>query len=209
MPSVPHPVDRLGSRRHTIVTGLVLPLFAALVAVLPGAFTLWRNRSVARLADDPALPERLLANRTHGGVAYGTCFAILVFTAGNHLAWALPLLIVTRMAAGYPLRRILHRETWGLGAYLSFFLRLMFTTFGFWILLAATPGLVALTGSHDWIVAGGLAVVLFAWSEAYSTVFHAVLRCWIPQSSLKVLGRICATSSCAKSPTCMTPILGS
>jgi Zn-dependent protease with chaperone function len=158
------------------VTGFILPLLAALIAVLPGAFTLWRGRQIARLADDPALSERLLANRTGNGAVSGFCLSILVVTAANDLAWALPLLIVTRIAAGYPLRKVLHRETWSLGAYLSFFLRLLFATFGFWILLASTPSLVALAGSHEWIVASGLAVVLLAWSEAYSTVFHAVLR---------------------------------
>jgi hypothetical protein len=67
---------------------------------------------------------------------------------------------------GYPLRKILYRETWSLGAYLSFFLRLVFATFGFWFLLAMTPPLVALAGAHEWIVAGGLTFVLFVWSAA-------------------------------------------
>ena len=97
-------------------------------------------------------------------------------TAAGHYAWAFPLLIVTRMAAGYPLRKTLHRETWSLGGYLSFFLRLIVAAFGFWMLLAVTPGVVGLIGSHEWIVAGSLAVILFAWTEAYSTVFSAVLR---------------------------------
>jgi Zn-dependent protease with chaperone function len=144
--------------------------------VLPGAFTLWRGRSLARLADDPALSERLLANRSPNGAVFGFCVAILIAIAGNYLAWALPLLIVTRMVAGYPLRKVLHRETWSLGAYLSFFLRLVVAAVGFWILLAMTPWFVALSGTHEWIVAGGLALALFAWGERSSTVFHAVLR---------------------------------
>src|SRR5580765_3414168 len=51
------PVPRLALCRQMIVTGLAGPLFIALVAVLPCAFTLWRGRRVARFADDPALPE--------------------------------------------------------------------------------------------------------------------------------------------------------
>src|SRR6202521_4105463 len=43
------PVDRLGSCRHTIVTGLMFSLLAALIAVLPGAFTLWRGREIVGL----------------------------------------------------------------------------------------------------------------------------------------------------------------
>jgi Zn-dependent protease with chaperone function len=159
-----------------IVTGLVHPLLVALVAVLPGAFTLWRGRRIARLADDPALPELLLANRRPNGLVLGVCVGILIVAGAGHFLWAVPLLIVTRMLAGYPLRKILYRETWSLGGYLSFFLRLIFAAFGFWTLLAATPGFVSLIGSHEWIGAGGLAVVLTAWSWAYSTVFSAVLR---------------------------------
>ena len=60
--------------------------------------------------------------------------------------------------------------------YLSFFLRLIVAALGFWFLLAVTPSLVALSGPHEWIGAGALAVVLLAWNAAYSTVFHAVLR---------------------------------
>jgi hypothetical protein len=63
-----------------IVTGLVGPLLVALVAVLPGAFVLWRGRRVARFADDPALPELLLANRRPNSVVLGVCFAILIMT---------------------------------------------------------------------------------------------------------------------------------
>jgi Zn-dependent protease with chaperone function len=159
-----------------IVTGLVGPLLVAFVAVLPGAFVMWRGRRVARFADDPALPELLFANRRPNSVVLGVCFAILIMTAGGHYLWALPLLILTRMAAGYPVRKILYRETWSLGGYLSFFLRLIVASFGSWTLLAVTPGLVAFIGSHEWVVAGSLAAILFAWHEAYSTVFSAVLR---------------------------------
>jgi len=63
-----------------------------------------------------------LANRSANGVVLGFCIAILILNAGSHFVWAVPLLIVTRMAAGYPLRKILYRETWGLGGFLPFFL---------------------------------------------------------------------------------------
>src|SRR5213592_4171429 len=78
------PVPRLALCRQMIVTGLVGPLLVALVAVLPGAFILWRGRRVARLADDPALPELLVANRNPNSVVLGVCFAILIMTGGGH-----------------------------------------------------------------------------------------------------------------------------
>src|SRR4051812_46686517 len=65
------PVRRLGSCRQMIVTSLARPLLIALIAVLPGAFSVWRWRTLARLADDPTFPERLLANRTRNQVVLG------------------------------------------------------------------------------------------------------------------------------------------
>ena len=153
-----------------------MPVFAGLLAVLPAAFALWSGRRIAAFADDPAIAERLLANRTRGGVLTGFCGAILVTTAVHQLAWALPLLIVARIAAGYPLRKELDRESWSLAAYLFFFVRLVFAVFGYSLLLAMTPSLVRLAGSRDWIVAGVLAVVLLIWNEAYVAVFRVVLR---------------------------------
>jgi len=153
-----------------------LPVFAGLMAVLPAAFALWSGRRIAAFADDPAIAERLLANRTRGGVITGFCGAILVTTAVHQLAWALPLLIVTRMAAGYTLRKELYRESWSLAAYLFFFVRLVFAVFGYSLLLAMTPSLVRLAGSREWILAGVLALVLVAWNEAYAAVFRVVLR---------------------------------
>jgi hypothetical protein len=121
-----------------------LPVFAGLMAVLPAAFALWSGWRIAAFADDPAIAERLLANRTRGGLITGFCGAILVTTAVHQLAWALPLLIVARMAAGYPLRKELYRESWSLAAYLFFFVRLVFAVFGYSLLLAMTPSLVRL-----------------------------------------------------------------
>jgi len=146
------------------------------MAVVPAAFALWSGRRIAAFADDPAIAERLLASRTRSGVVTGFCGAMLVTTALDQLAWALPLLIVTRMAAGYPLRKQLNRETWSLSAYLFFFVRLVFAVFGYWLLLAMTPSLVRLAGSRDWIAAGVLAALLLIWNEGFAAVFRAVLR---------------------------------
>ena len=151
------------------------PSIAALIALLPSTLALWWGRRIARLVDDPVLPERLLANRSRN-TAVTVAALSLVWAAVDHLAWALPLLIVTRMAAGYPLRRAVHRETWSLRGYMSFFSRLIVAAFGFWIVVATLPALTMLAGSRDWILAGGVAIILVAWSESYTAVFCRVLR---------------------------------
>jgi Zn-dependent protease with chaperone function len=158
--------------------GRPLPVFVFtwIIAVLPGALALYWGRGLARLIDDPVLPERLLANRTRTAVAYVVAIAVLIETAGQHFVWALPLMIVTRMAAGYPLRRVLHGETWSLASYVSFFLCLGGAYLGYWVFLGLTPWLIEIGGSYSWIVAGALALALIAWGERYSEIFRAALR---------------------------------
>jgi Zn-dependent protease with chaperone function len=152
------------------------PILAALIALFPAALTWWWGRRHARLVDDPALPERLLANRARKSFATIVSAALLLATATDHLVWALPLVVIARMAAAYPLRKTLHRETWSLFGYLSFFTRLGFAAFGFWALLSLTPWLAMLAESRDWIVAGALAAILFVWAGANETIFRVVLR---------------------------------
>src|SRR5204862_120979 len=66
--------------------------------------------------------------------------------------------------------------TWSLAAYLSFFVRLIAASFGPWILIAISPGLVASWPAHPWVAAALLTVALFAWNEFYSDVFVFVMR---------------------------------
>ncbi|HEV3214575.1 MAG TPA: M48 family metallopeptidase [Vicinamibacterales bacterium] len=122
------------------------------------------------------MPERLLANRVRKGVVLGFSFGLLAATAPDRLAWALPLLVVARTAAAYPLRKALYNETWSLFAYLSFSGRLIVAIFGFWILIALLPTLAMLAGSRDWIVAGALGAIAVLWSAWYSRILRIVLR---------------------------------
>ena len=152
------------------------PVFAALIALLPAAVTWWLGRRHARLLDDPTLPERLLAARARKSFVTILCALLLLATATDHLVWSLPLLVIARMAAAYPLRKTLHRETWSVFGYLSFFTRLSFAAFGFWMLLGVMPWLAMLAESRDWIVAGALAVILFAWAGTNESIFRVILR---------------------------------
>jgi Zn-dependent protease with chaperone function len=79
------------------------------------------------------------------------------------------------MAAAYPLRRTLYRETWNLGAYLLFFGRLIVAAYGLWILIAFTPILAGFAGTRDLIVAGALTLVVLAWYTRSSTIFCALV----------------------------------
>ena len=152
------------------------PLVPALIALVPAGVVWWRGRRVSRLLDDPALPERLLAGRQVHGVAIGFSGALLLVAWSDTAWWTLPLLVLSRIAAAYPARRALFQETWSLGGYLSFFLRIALAVFGFWMLLSATPALIGAAGGYRWAAAGALAVVLVAWNERYADVFRRVLR---------------------------------
>ena len=147
-----------------------------MIALLPAAVTWWLGRRHARLLDDPTLPERLLAARARKSFVTILCALLLLATATDHLVWSLPLLVIARMAAAYPLRKTLHRETWSVFGYLSFFTRLSVAAFGFWMLLGVMPWLAMLAESRDWIVAGALAVILFAWAGTNESIFRVILR---------------------------------
>ena len=164
------------------------PAFTVVIACVPAALVIWWGRDLARNLDDPALPERLLANRRQTGAAFGTSMGLLIITGVHHLAWSLPLLVLARMAAAYPLRKVLYDETWGLLAYLSFFVRLLVAVFGFWIFVAVMPAVTLSAGPRHWVVAAALGTIAIAWHTWYSTLLSAVLRA-TPVTSPALTGR--------------------
>jgi Zn-dependent protease with chaperone function len=155
------------------VTHLLIP---ALIALLPAAFALWTGRRLLHLADDAAFAERLLAERTRSGVVSAVCVVLLLSMAWAQVVWAVPLLIGARMVVGYRIRKALYCETWSFACYLSFFGRLIVAAFGFWVALGMIPVVAMMAGSHDWMLAGVLAVTLGGWATAYSRVFSMLLR---------------------------------
>jgi len=178
--SLPHDVAAPHLPRHirlavvTILTSSIVPI---LVALLPGAVVWWRSRALTRRLDDPTLPERLLAARAGNGAALGFSFAVLVIAFSSTVAWSVPLLFVARVAAAYPARRILFQETWSLGAYLSFFLRLIAAGYGFWMLLSFAPVLAQLAPPR-YVWAADLAIValLVVWNVRYADVMRGLMR---------------------------------
>ena len=173
---------------------------AVLIAVTPAAFRWWRGRALAPLAEDPVLPERLAAHNTRCGQIAGTCAGLLIFFAPASAIGTLPLLLLAWMAAGFPLRKVLYQETWSLGAYLSFFGRLILGGLGFWMLLAATPWLASRAGRADWIAAAGLALMLILWHHS-STVIARTLWRTQPMTDPGLVSRFAALVS-----TCGLPM---
>ena len=155
---------------------LASPLAPLFVALLPAAVVWWRTRALTRRLDDPALPERLLALRSGNSAAFGFAFALLVTAWSSTVIWTLPLLVVARMAAAYPARRTLFQETWSLGTYLSFFLRLTAGIYGFWLLLSLAPDLVDAAGSYRWAVDAAIAAMLVIGNARYADIMRRLMR---------------------------------
>jgi Zn-dependent protease with chaperone function len=145
-------------------------------ALLPAALVWWTGRVLLRNVDDPVLPERLMATRLRGRVLVGFSWGLVVVLAPEHALWAIPLMIVARALAAYPLRKALQVETWSPLAYLSFFTRLVLAFYGFWLLLIWAPSLEGLFGDADWIVAPVVASILVAWNDWYGAVAWRLLR---------------------------------
>ena len=151
-------------------------LTAALIALVPAAVAWWTGRRLIRLVDDPALPERLVANAQRRGVVTGIALASVLTLTGRHSAWVLMLMFISLMAAAYPLRRALYAETWSLTGYIGFFVRLNVAVFGFWILVAFGPMLAATAGPLDWVAGLLLAAALFSWEARFADVARRLMR---------------------------------
>jgi heat shock protein HtpX len=150
--------------------------FAVVAAIVPAVLRWWWSRALTPLMNDPAFPERLAAYRVRAGQAIGVGLALLVIGFTDTLYWSLPLLMLACSMAGHRLRRVIYRETWSLAAYISFLVRAALAFFGFWILLAAAPAIASYGGQRQWIVAVGLAIVLFVWNHWYSNSVRLLLR---------------------------------
>ena len=132
-------------------------LVVVLIALVPGVVSWWSGRRLARRADDPALPEQLAAHRRRNGAMFGVALVVPAFVAsfsrtdigfpivlGGFVAYA------GLIAAAYPLRCALYEDRWSFLAYFLFFPRTILGLFGFWMVLAALPGIAALARERDW-----------------------------------------------------------
>jgi Zn-dependent protease with chaperone function len=140
--------------------GLVVAL---LLALTPAFLRWWWGRALVPLADDPALPERLAALNRRTGLVTWFCGGLVIIGWPSSTFATLALLVVAQLAARFPLRRVLYQETWTLGAYLAFFLRLMLGAYGLVIAAVSMPWLASRAGRLDWAVAAALAIALGLW----------------------------------------------
>lgn len=148
-----------------------------ILCVLPAAMRGWSARLLIPLRDDPVLPERLAAHRRRNLI--GLWFAIVaIYVVGGvrELPWTLPLVLIGRLVAGYPIRRALYDERWSFATYAATMLRLWLAVAGFWLVLAAAPLIAGSTGSQDWLVTLLLGAVLFLWNRRYAEVFRWLVR---------------------------------
>ena len=149
---------------------------ALLVALIPGAIRLWRDRALAGKLDDPLLPERLLARRRHHLTPFifaGIGFGLL---AGGWGLWLVPVAVLADLAAGYPLRKKLYDETWGLASYLWFFGRLTASLVGFWFVIGGLPWSAAAFGTPYAVVPIAAGGVLLVWERWSGPLLRALFR---------------------------------
>jgi Zn-dependent protease with chaperone function len=148
---------------------------ALLFAAGPGAYLLLRGRTLLARRDDPALPERFFAYRRQVGTAVAFGLALLLTLAWDQAAWAMPLLLLGAAAGGFPVRRALFEESWGLVSYLAHVIRFTAATSGLWIAVALVPGPIAAAGPQWTLAAGATLAVLLAWSLTYNSIFVRLL----------------------------------
>jgi Zn-dependent protease with chaperone function len=154
----------------------VKALLALLLAAAPALYAWWGGRRLARLAEDPALPERYLGQRLRVAQTAAVAVAVLLVLLRPHWVWAVPVMFLATQAAGFPSRRAILGESWGLRAYLGHVVRVTVAGFGFWLLLAFTPALIPDLGPARWPMAAVLALTLLAWQERYTDAFLALTR---------------------------------
>ena len=140
------------------------------LALAPALIAWWTGRRLLQNLDDPALAERLVERNTRVTQALAAIVGIIAVVNPHALAWALPLIMVSATVGGFPSRKRLLEEHWGLIAYLIARLRLFIAFVGTWVLLAITPGLVMWAGSARFMVATGLALLLLTWTAAYGRI---------------------------------------
>ncbi|HJU43691.1 MAG TPA: M48 family metalloprotease, partial [Vicinamibacterales bacterium] len=155
---------------------LSLQWFApAILALVPALVRLRRGQTLARYLDDPAFPERLLGSRTLLTAAFAFAVAIEIVLWPRQTWWSLPLLLLSLVAAGWPLRRAMFAETWSVGTYVLFYVRLVVAIYGFWIVLMAAPWLTRFDGP-PWIAPLLLGAVLVIWNEQHTVVLKWIFR---------------------------------
>jgi Zn-dependent protease with chaperone function len=183
---------------------LGLWVIPAVLALVPAAARLHRGRIMARHANDPALAERLVRGRTLLTFIFAFALALEIVLWGRHVWWSIPLLCLTFLSAGLPLRRALFNDTWSLAEYLWFYVRLFVGIYGFWILLMVAPWVWR--GRPEWSTAAALGVGLMAWNAQWGRALRFIMRAQ-PITTPTLLERFARVDRQAAIPTPRTEIV--
>ena len=147
--------------------GGMWPLALALLcAPAPALLAWWTGRRLARTADDPLLPELLLAREQRIGQVTTAAIIGLTLFARGMLWWAAPAMVVLTILAAMPMRRRVFGERIGAWTWLEHRLRMLLAGAGPWLLIALTPALVAALPALARVAGGvamGLAIVAALW----------------------------------------------
>jgi Zn-dependent protease with chaperone function len=159
-----------------MLTGIPgLTLLVATLAVVPAVVCWWQGRRLARMVDDAALPERLMAARQRTGAVFGAAIVLLLVASTDHIWWSLPLAVLALIVAAFPLRVALFEETWSLSSYTWFTVRLFVGVWGFWIVLLVMPMAASYAGTADFAIAAVLGTGLVLWNVHYAALLRWIL----------------------------------
>jgi Zn-dependent protease with chaperone function len=173
---------------------------ALLLVLTPALLRWWWGRSLAAQADDPAMPERLTAFTRRVAVLSWACAGLAIVGWPSYTFATLALLIVAQLVARFPLRKILYQETWTLGVYTAFFLRLMLGVYGLAIALVSAPWLASQAGRFDWVAAAAIAMTLAVWQWYSDVVFRRLVSAQ-PLTDPVLLERFNALVSASDAPS--------
>jgi len=149
---------------------------AAALALLPGFLAWWWSRRLVPLADDAALPERLIecSRRLNQVTVVMVVGAILM--APERWPWAVILSLGATLVGWFPARRALFSESWGFFSYLSHTLRVTVALAGFWLLLIFTPMAIHAAGPLRWLGATFFAALLILWNAYFPEILLRLVR---------------------------------
>lgn len=137
-------------------------LLPAIIALAPGAYAWWTGRALATRADDPELPDLLLAHKNRQSLPWLLSLIALMLVPGGGMEW-IPLLLLGIGIGGFPLRRKVYDEQWGLGAYLLWSTGIILAAAGVFLFLQFTPLLVILARPYHLAVAAAALAVIQLW----------------------------------------------
>lgn len=156
--------------------GWATALIAASICIGAPLVVLLRAARIVRSPRDSTLPARFLVFRGRVTATGAAAIALLLILTPAY-AWLIPFEILAVASAWFWARRRLYEESWGLVAYLSYFLRTTLALRGPWIFLALLPAVVRLYAPTE-RPEGALIVfgAMLAWFLAYGPILRVVLR---------------------------------